>query len=114
MTSSTFAFVPHCGPVLSLGCASLLLGVDQRTQTASHSTRLHVTDDCIQYIHSLLAAEPAAGATSLIAVMGDKTIIALGYMYVLVPVLSGALILLIVALATNNLSAQRAYPKYWW
>jgi CBS-domain-containing membrane protein len=54
------------------------------------------------------------GATALIAVMGTPKIIDLGYMYVLVPVLSGATIMVLVAIVTNNLSPNRSYPVFWW
>lgn len=53
---------------------------------------------------------PPGGATALIAVTGSIEIKKLGYMYVLSPVLSGALILLIVALIFNNLTSKRKYP----
>lgn len=53
---------------------------------------------------------PPGGATALIAVTGGAQIKELGYMYVISPVLSGALILLIVALIFNNLTPKRKYP----
>ena len=53
---------------------------------------------------------PPGGATALIAVTGSAGIKALGYFYILFPVLSGAIILLIVALIFNNLTKDRAYP----
>ncbi|MCE3296991.1 MAG: hypothetical protein K0R65_2705 [Crocinitomicaceae bacterium] len=53
---------------------------------------------------------PPGGATALIANIGSAKITGLGYLYVLSPVLSGALILLIVALIFNNLTPHRAYP----
>jgi CBS domain-containing membrane protein len=53
---------------------------------------------------------PPGGATALIANIGTEKIKALGFMYALSPVLSGALILLIVALIVNNLSPHRSYP----
>ena len=53
---------------------------------------------------------PPGGATALIAVTGSPAILKLGYGYVLSPVLSGALILLIVALVFNNLTTNRQYP----
>ncbi len=51
---------------------------------------------------------PPGGATALIAVDTGQ-----GYAFVLFPVLSGALIMLMVALAVNNLSEDRSYPRYW-
>lgn len=53
---------------------------------------------------------PPGGATALIAVTGSPAIIKLGYWYVLSPVLSGATILLIVALIFNNMTSKRQYP----
>lgn len=53
---------------------------------------------------------PPGGATALIAVTGSLKIQNLGYWYVLWPVLSGALILLVIALIFNNLTAYRKYP----
>ena len=53
---------------------------------------------------------PPGGATALIAVIGSEKIKALGYLYVLFPVLSGALILLVVALLFNNMTSHRKYP----
>ena len=54
---------------------------------------------------------PPGGATALIAVTGSPEIRALGYGYVLSPVLSGAVILLIIALIFNNMTSNRQYPS---
>lgn len=54
---------------------------------------------------------PPGGATALIAVMSPPMKWA-GYLYVLMPVLSGALVMLLVALIVNNIT--RRYPLYWW
>ncbi len=51
---------------------------------------------------------PPGGSTALIGVMGGA-----GFMFVLIPVLAGALILLLVALFTNNVVHHRQYPKNW-
>lgn len=53
---------------------------------------------------------PPGGATALIANIGSEKIKALGYLYVLNPVLSGVMILLAVALLFNNISSTRRYP----
>lgn len=55
---------------------------------------------------------PPGGATALIAVTGSAEIKNLGYWYVITPVLSGVLILLIVALIFNNTTAKRYYPSH--
>ncbi|MCC3157225.1 HPP family protein [Hymenobacter sp. 15J16-1T3B] len=54
---------------------------------------------------------PPGGATALIANVGSAQLKALGYWYVLMPVLAGALLLLLVALVFNNATASRSYPK---
>ncbi len=63
----------------------------------------------MQYTKTL---HPPGGATALIAVTGSAEIKALGYWYVLSPVFSGALILLVVALVFNNLTMKRHYPNH--
>ena len=59
---------------------------------------------------------PPGGATALIANIGSAKIQSLGYLYVLSPVLSGACILLIVAIIVNNSTSHRSYPnnKKWY
>ena len=53
---------------------------------------------------------PPGGAIALIAVAGTEKISHLGYWYILSPVLSGALILFVVALIINNLNPDKQYP----
>jgi CBS domain-containing membrane protein len=59
---------------------------------------------------------PPGGATALIANIGSPKIQALGYMYVFSPVLTGVVILLVVAIICNNATAHRHYPrnKHWY
>src|SRR5512139_3436351 len=56
---------------------------------------------------------PPGGATALIAVIGGKKVHDLGFLYAVIPVGLGAVILLIIALVVNNLSSSRKYPEYW-
>ena len=51
---------------------------------------------------------PPGGATALIGVQASA-----GPWFILVPVLAGALILLVTALFTNNVVYHRKYPHYW-
>ncbi len=53
---------------------------------------------------------PPGGATALLAVTGSDKIKDLGYIYVLSPVFTGTIILLIVALIFNNITPSRKYP----
>jgi CBS domain-containing membrane protein len=54
---------------------------------------------------------PPGGATALIAIIGSPKVKNLGYMYVLSPIFTGVMILLIVALIFNNITSHRSYPK---
>ncbi|PKN15531.1 MAG: HPP family protein [Deltaproteobacteria bacterium HGW-Deltaproteobacteria-24] len=58
-----------------------------------------------------LTLHPPGGATSLIAVIGSEQIHNLGFLYVLVPVASGAFILFIIAIFVNNIPNNRHYPN---
>ncbi len=51
---------------------------------------------------------PPGGATALIGVQG-----AVGPIFILLPVLTGVLILLATAVFTNNVVYHRSYPKHW-
>lgn len=53
---------------------------------------------------------PPGGATALIAVIGTEKIKALGFLYVLSPVLTGSLILFAAAVLFNNMTKHREYP----
>lgn len=53
---------------------------------------------------------PPGGATALIAVTGSTAIKKMGYFYVISPVLSGVLILLLVVIIFNNMTSNRIYP----
>jgi len=60
-------------------------------------------------MHLTHTTHPHGGATALIGVQGGAQ---LGF--ILVPLLAGALILLVTALITNNLVHHRRYPLHWW
>src|SRR6218665_32360 len=53
---------------------------------------------------------PPGGATALIAVTGSVALKNLGYWYVVSPVFTGSVILLVVALFFNNVTSNRQYP----
>jgi CBS-domain-containing membrane protein len=67
----------------------------------------------IALMHLTKTLHPPGGATALIAVIGDDNIHALGFTYLLFPAGLGALILLLTALAFNNLLPGRRYPEFW-
>jgi len=49
-----------------------------------------------------------------VAMRGGPKIQNLGYLFVLMPVGAGVLLLLVVALLFNNLIPRRRYPEFWW
>jgi CBS-domain-containing membrane protein len=67
----------------------------------------------IALMHATRTLHPPGGATALIAVIGGEKVHALGYLYALIPVGAGALIMLLVALAVNNIPRTRRYPEFW-
>lgn len=67
----------------------------------------------IAAMHATKTLHPPGGATALIAVTGSPKIHAMGFLYVVIPVGMGALIMIIVALLVNNLSQHRRYPEFW-
>ncbi len=68
----------------------------------------------IAVMHLTKTLHPPGGATALIAVIGSPQLHDLGYLYALVPVARGAIILLVVALIVNNIPKGRKYPQFWW
>ena len=67
----------------------------------------------IAVMHATRTLHPPGGATALIAVIGSEQIHALGYLYALIPVAFGALMMLGVALVVNNIPHSRRYPEFW-
>ena len=67
----------------------------------------------IAFMHATKTLHPPGGATALIAVIGSTKIHALGYLYALIPAGLGALVMLLVALITNNIPKTRRYPEFW-
>jgi CBS-domain-containing membrane protein len=65
----------------------------------------------ILFMQLTLTLHPPGGATALIAVIGSNQIHDLGFLYVLVPVTSGAFILLAIAVIVNNIPKHRHYPE---
>ncbi|MCK9531810.1 MAG: HPP family protein [Gammaproteobacteria bacterium] len=61
-------------------------------------------------MHYLRCIHPPGGATALTAVVGGDSLRALGFQYVVTPVLLDALVLLAIAILFNGLFAWRRYP----
>lgn len=67
----------------------------------------------IAIMHLTKTLHPPGGATALIAVIGGESVHSLGYLYVVIPVALGAVVMLLVALVVNNIPATRKYPEFW-
>lgn len=61
-------------------------------------------------MYYLRCLHPPGGATALLTVIGDQKIHALGYYFLLMPVLVNVVILLTIALLINKLIPGRSYP----
>lgn len=61
-------------------------------------------------MYYLRCIHPPGGATALLTVIGDQKIHAMGYHFLLMPVLANVVILLSVALIINRLILKRQYP----
>lgn len=94
---------------------SALVGVTCALMISTHpaiSTAFAVSI-ALTLMHITNSVHPPGGATALIAVIGSDHIHEMGYWYVLTPIFSGAIIMLVVAVLINNLSPDRRYPEYW-
>jgi CBS-domain-containing membrane protein len=67
----------------------------------------------VALMHLTRTLHPPGGATALLPMIGGDQIQNLGFLFALVPVAFGTLILLIVALLFNNLPRTRRYPEVW-
>ncbi len=92
------------GHVLSAGVAVIVVAL-----VGSSPLTMAIAVGLAIFVMNLThTTHPPGGATALIGVQG-----AVGPEFILLPVLAGALILLIMALFTNNVVYHRSYPKHW-
>ncbi len=66
----------------------------------------------VSAMYYLRCIHPPGGATALAAVIGSAKLHSLGYLYILAPVLTNTLTILIIALVFNSLFNWRRYPAY--
>lgn len=65
------------------------------------------------FMHLTRTLHPPGGATALIAVIGGEKVHSLGFLYAIAPIGLAAFVMVIVALAVNNLAKGRRYPEFW-
>jgi CBS domain-containing membrane protein len=102
-------------PVFGGNIVSALIGVtcarwlgDEPMLAASLAVGLSIAA-----MYSLRCLHAPGGATALYAVLGGETVHALGYGYVVSPVLLNVVVLLAVAVAFSYPFAWRRYPQSW-
>ncbi|MGD2083198.1 MAG: HPP family protein [Chromatiales bacterium] len=93
--------------IVGVAAFQLLHGVPWVAEATAVATAIAV-------MHATKTLHPPGGATALIAVIGSDKIHQLGFLYVLLPATTGALILLTVGLLVNNIPATRRYPEVWY
>lgn len=87
---------------IGVGCAQLIPSL-----TLSASVAVALAIGAMYYLRCI---HPPGGATALTAVVGGESIQALGFQYVVTPVLLNALAILAVAIVFNSLFPWRRYP----
>jgi CBS-domain-containing membrane protein len=55
----------------------------------------------------------AGGASALIAVLGPASVHEQRFLFPMLPIATGAVIILIVGIVINNLTKRMQYPIYW-
>ncbi|CAK0762141.1 CBS domain-containing membrane protein [Gammaproteobacteria bacterium] len=92
--------------IVGVACYKLFLDIPWLAAASAVATS-------IAAMHMTRTLHPPGGSTALFAVVGSRSIHDMGWNYVLLPATVGPLILLAVALLTNNISDTRSYPKRW-
>lgn len=98
-------FVGHIvAALIGITCAKLFPNEILAASLAVGST--------IIVMYYLRCIHPPGGATALSAVIGGESVHALGYQYVITPVLLNILILLVVGVVFNYMFPWRRYPAF--
>lgn len=64
-------------------------------------------------MNALKCLHPPAAGTALIAVLPSLTVQPINWLYIGLPVCTGAVILVIIGIVVDNLSPRRQYPKFY-
>ena len=110
--------VPHCSlsqpwPVFGGHLVSALIGVAcARLVPDAALAAAAAVGLSIGAMHYLRCIHPPGGATALVAVLGGAPVQALGFGFVLAPVLLNVVILLAAAVAFNAFFPWRRYPAF--
>lgn len=111
--------VPHGAlsqpwPVLGGHLISAFVGVTCQQLFPEHSwTPALAVGLAVAAMHYFRCMHPPGGATSLSAVIGGPEIVAMGYSYLITPILVNAISILTIAVLFNSLFPWRRYPAHW-
>ena len=102
-----------CGQLIgaTVGCLVRLLSTYIHIQFLAATLSVAVSILLMQFTKTLHAP---GGATALNVIMTTTEFPWYGFQYLLMPTLSGTIILVLVAVVVNNLSPRRHYPTSWW
>jgi CBS-domain-containing membrane protein len=92
------------------GC-TMRIAIDPYEQSMACALSVSIAIIIMEFTETL---HPPGGATALLAVTIQPTLPWANFLFVLVPALSGACVMLIVALVVNNIPLKRTYPAFWW
>jgi len=92
------------------GC-TMRIAIDRYEHSMTCALAVALSIVIMQFTETI---HPPGGATALIAVTIQPLLPWANFLFILVPALSGACIMLIVALVTNNIPSKRTYPSFWW
>ena len=90
--------------IIGITCAKLIADTSLAASVAVGGS--------ILVMYYLRCVHPPGGATALAAVIGGTNIHALGYQYVIAPILLNAILLLLLAITINFMFKWRRYPVY--
>ena len=100
------------GHVLSALCGCVVrVAIDRFEHSISCALAVALAIVVMQLTES---THPPGGATALIAVTSKPILPGANFLFIVVPVLTGACTMLLVALIINNMAPKRTYPCFWW
>lgn len=101
-----------CGHFIGALCGCIVrLAVDPYEHSMGCALAVSISVFIMQLTETL---HPPGGATALLAVTIQPSFPWAHFLFIFVPALTGAFIMLIVALIINNIPKTRTYPSFWW
>jgi len=100
------------GHLLSAICGCVVrVAIDRYEHSVACALSVAIAILVMQFTET---THPPGGATALLAITTQPALPGAHFLFILMPVLTGAITMLIVALFVNNLSPKRTYPTFWW